>query len=428
MKFSFESLFFLLFLSIANFANLNAQIKILDKIVAVVGDEEIKLSDVKSQAYLFAQQDPKFNPEDPTLQKQILDQMINERLILIKARQDSISVTEDEVNQRWEFQIKALIEHYGSASRIEEIYGMSLSQLKNTYRDEIRKSLLIEKMKEKKLGNISVSDREIKEFYEKFKDTLPNIPDQVELYHIVKNLQSSKEIRLKKLELAQKIRDSILKNGNFEDFARRYSDDLTTSAIGGELGWVSRGSLLPEFEQVAFSLQKNEISQPFETPLGFHIAQLLNRSKDSIFVRHILFKLTPTEEDIQVVKKTLEELRLRVQKGEPFEELAKKYSDEEETRSSGGFLGKFFLEQLPNNLKEMLDTLKEGEVSEPILYKTHPQESYRILFKKKFIPSHPINLQNDYKELEKYAIAYKQNQLYQKWVSELRQQIYWEIK
>lgn len=407
---------------------LNAQEKILDKIVAIVGDEEIKLSDIKSQAYLFAQQDPRNDPDDPTFQRQILEQMINERLILIKALQDSISVTDEEINFRWDFQINALIEHYGSASRIEEIYGMSLAQLKNTYKDEIRKSLLIEKMKEKKFRNITVTDREIKEFYERFKDTLPQIPDQVELYHIVKNLQSSNEIRSHKFELAQKIRDSIIKTGNFEDFASRYSDDRTTAPSGGDLGWVARGSLLPEFEKIAFSLQKNEISKPFETPLGFHIVQLLNKNKDSILVRHILFKLTPTQDDIQAIKETLIQIRERVLNGESFEELAKKFSDEEGTRGSGGFLGKYSIDELPENIKEIIDSLKEGEVSYPILYKTHPQESYRIIFKKKLIPSHKINPLTDYNELERYAIAYKQNQIYQKWISELRQQIYWEIK
>lgn len=406
----------------------SGQDKILDRIVAIVGDEEIKLSDVKSQAYLFAQQDSRINPEDPNFQRQILDQLINERLILIKSREDSITVTEDEINLRWDLQIKALIDHYGSQNRIEEIYGMSITQLKNNYREEIRKTLLVEKMKEKKLGNITVSDREIKEFYEKFKDTLPNVPAQVELYHIVKNFKSSNELRLQKFELAQKIRDSIIKSGKFEDFARRYSDDISTASLGGELGWVTRGSLLPEFEQVVFSLQKNEVSRPFETPLGIHIAQLLNRSKDSIFIRHILIKFSPNENDIQAMKNTLFEIRKRFLKGENFEELAKQLSDEEETRGSGGFLGRFPIEQLPPNIQEILDTLKEGGVSLPILYKTNPQESYHIIYFKKLIPAHPINLQSDYKELQKYTIAYKQNQIYQQWIAELRQKIFWEIK
>lgn len=420
--------FYIWFTLLFYLLSLNGQERILDKIVAIVGDEEIKLSDIKSQAYLFAQQDPRNDPDDPKFQRQILEQMINERLIFIKARQDSISVTNEEVNLRWDLQIRALIEHYGSASRIEEIYGMSLAQLKNTYKDEIRKSLLIEKMKEKKLGNITVTDREIKEFYEGFKDSLPQIPDQVELYHIVKNLQSSNEIRSNKFELAQRIRDSIIKFDHFEDFARRYSDDRSTAPSGGDLGWVARGSLLPEFEKIAFSLQKNEISKPFETPIGFHIVQLLNKNKDSVLIRHILFKLTPTQEDIQSTKEMLIQIRERVLNGESFEELAKKFSDEEETRGSGGFIGKYSIEELPENIKEIIVSLKEGQVSYPILYKTHPQESYRIIFKKKLIPSHKITPLTDYKELERYALAYKQNQIYQKWVSELRRQIYWEIK
>ncbi|ROL58375.1 parvulin peptidyl-prolyl isomerase [Bacteroidetes/Chlorobi group bacterium Naka2016] len=399
----------------------------LDKIVAIVGDEMILLSDVTAQLQVLAQQDPRIDPNNPTTQRQILDQLINEKLVLIKAKEDSITVTDEEIDQQWDFRLKALIQHYGSEKRIEDIYGMSIPRLKSEYRDEIRKFLLTEKMKEKKFGNIKVSEREVNEFYELYKDSLPTLPEQVELYHIVKNFVAPEEIRRQKFELAKKVRDSIIQTGDFVRFVKLYSDDISSVNSGGELGWVPRGRFFPEFEQAAFNLQLREVSPPIETPLGFHIIQLLGKSKDSILVRHILFKITPSEEEILKTKNTLDSIRTLFYKGTPFEELAKKFSDETETSGAGGFLGRFPIETLPENIRSIVDTLQVGEVSAPVLYKTHPYESYHIIYKKRVIPPHKPTPQKDYRELEQLCVTYKQNKLYLEWINELRKTIYWEI-
>jgi peptidyl-prolyl cis-trans isomerase SurA len=399
----------------------------LDKIVAIVGDEMILLSDVQAQALVFAQQDPRVDPNDPILQQKILDQLINEKLVLIKAKEDSITVTDEEIDQQWEFRLKALVQYYGSEKRIEDIYGMSIPRLKAEYRDEIRKFLLTEKMKEKKFGNIKVSEREVLEFYEQYKDSLPILPEQVELYHIVKSFVPPEEIRRQKFELAKKVRDSIIQTGDFVRFVKAYSDDYSSISSGGELGWVSRGRFFPEFEQVAFNLQIREVSQPVETPLGYHIIQLLGKSKDSILVRHILFKITPTEEEINKTKRFLDSLRGLFYNGVPFEELAKKFSDEMETRGVGGFLGRFPIDNIPDNIRSIIDTMQAGEVSAPSLFKTHPVESYHIIYKKKVIPPHKPDPQTDFKELEQICTTYKQNKLYLDWINELRKTIYWEI-
>lgn len=398
----------------------------LDKIVAIVGDEMILYSDVLAQAQVLAQQEPGLDPTNPTLLDRILEQLINEKLVLVKAKEDSISVTEEEIDQQWDFRLKALVQYYGSEKRIEDIYGMSVPRLKSEFRDEIRKFLLVEKIKEKKFAGIKVSEREVLDFYEQFKDSLPTLPEQVELYHIVRSFTPSDDIRKQKLELAKRVRDSIITTGDFVRFVKIYTDDFSTINSNGELGWVPRGKFFPEFEQVVFNLQLREISSPIETPLGFHIAQVLAKTKDSILVRHILFKITPSEIEIQRTKDFLDSLRSLFYKGESFEELAKKYSDEIETRSAGGFLGRFPFKDLPDNIRSVVDTLADGQVSTPILYKTHPVESYHIIWKKRTIPPHTPTPQTDYRELEQICTAYKQNKLYLEWIDELRKTVYWE--
>lgn len=418
----------LLFVSIP-FESLFCQTEgeIIDKIVAIVGDEMIMQSDVQSQAYLLAQQDPTIDPNDQKIQKYILNQLINEKLVLIKAKEDSITVSDEEVDQRWQFQLNALVERYGSEKRIEDLYGMSIPRLKSEYIDEIRKFLLIEKMKEKKFGNIKVTEREINELYEQYKDSLPTLPEQVEIFQIVKNISAPEDIWRQKYELAKRVRDSIIQTGDFVRFVKAYSDDISTVNSGGELGWIARGNLFPEFEKAAFNLQYREVSPPIETPLGFHIIQLLGKSKDSVLVRHILFKITPSEVEIASTKRFLDSVRNLFYKGINFEELAKKYSEEVETRGAGGFLGRFPIKDLPENLRSVVDTLPTGEVSPPVLYKTHPNESYHIIYKKRIIPPHKPTPQTDYKELEQFFTAYKQNRLYLEWINELRKSIYWEI-
>lgn len=424
-----RSLFLALLFVFIAFESLFCQTEgeIIDKIVAIVGDEMIMRSDVQSQAYLLAQQDPTIDPNDQKIQKYILDQLINEKLVLIKAKEDSITVSDEEVDQRWQFQLNALVERYGSEKRIEDLYGMSIPRLKSEYIEEIRKFLLIEKMKEKKFGNIKVTEREINELYEQYKDSLPTLPEQVEIFHIVKNISAPEDIWRQKYELAKKVRDSIIQTGDFVRFVKAYSDDISTVNTGGELGWIARGNLFPEFEKAAFNLQYREVSPPIETPLGFHIIQLLGKSKDSVLVRHILFKITPSEVEIASTKRFLDSVRNLFYKGIPFEELAKKYSEEVETRGAGGFLGRFPIKDLPENLRSVVDTLPTGAVSAPVLYKTHPNESYHIIFKKRIIPPHKPSPQTDYKELEQFFTAYKQNRLYLEWINELRKSIYWEI-
>ncbi|MCX7879932.1 MAG: peptidylprolyl isomerase [Ignavibacteria bacterium] len=399
----------------------------IDRIVAIVGDEIIMLSQIREQAELLSNQNPKLNPADIELQKKILFQLITEKLLLIKAKLDSIVVTDEEINQRFEIQLKALVNLYGSEKRLEEVYNMPLEKLKSTFREQIRNLILIEKIKEKNLGEIKATEREVLEFYNQHKDTLPTIPEQVELYHIVKSFKPTEEQIQKKFELAKAIRDSIVKTGNFEYYAKKYSEDYFTAGRGGELDWATNETFMQEVIEALSRLQIREISQPVATPLGFQIFQILERKKDSLLVRHILFKILPTVEDIQQIKSFLDSLRSLCAKGYKFEDLARQHSDDQETRGAGGFLGIYPVQNLPEQFRTVIDEISEGGISKPFLYKTQPSESYHIIYKKKVIPEHRPTPETDYKELEQLVISYKQKILLEELLNKLKTTIYWEI-
>jgi len=400
----------------------------IDRIIAVVGNDIIMMSELNAQVMMFAQQDPSLDPNDPAAKERVLDMLINEKLVTMKAIEDSIQVTDEEIEAQWEQQLNEYIRYYGSVKRIEDIYGMSLDRMKYEFRDEIKKHLLSQKIKMIKFGDVKVTQREVEEFYETYKDSLPEVPAQIELYHIVKNINPHESTKENTYKLAEKVRDSILAGGSFADFAEKYSGDPGTQSEGGDLGWIKKGKLFPEFEKVAIDLTEGQISTPTETPFGYHLIETLGLNKDSIHARHILFKFNQSEEDKQTAIDTLNEIKKRIAAGEIFEDLARIYSDESDSKGLGGFIGKFPLDNIPPSLAEVINAMEVGEISEPISYGSDPKPSFHIIYKKSLIPAHKASIKEDYKQLENLAKGYKQSNIYQAWVQELREKMYWEIK
>lgn len=400
----------------------------LDRIIAIVGEDVVMKSDIDGQIASLAQYDRKLDLNDKSLRKQILDGLIDQLLMVYKAKNDSIIVSDDEVNQRMELHLQTEVRRFGSERRVEQVYGMSIPRIKNEIKEKIRQSLLVQNLLAVKFSDIKVSQKEVQDFYRDKGDSIPEMPASYELYHIVKNVKSDDDTKKSAFEFAVKLRDSLLKGSDFAHFAKNYSGDPGTAQDGGELGWFERGKLFPEFEKAAFKLAVNEISLPIETPFGFHIIQTLDKRADAVKTRHILIKFAQSNEDKKRAIDFLNDLKNQVENGSDFEELAKLHSDDKDSRGFGGFLGKLPYEDLPDKLKTLVSTLPDGGVSEPMLYVSDPaNESYHIIFKKKFHTVHKANLQDDYAEIETFAVEYKKRQLYADFLKKLRKEMHWEI-
>ena len=401
----------------------------LDRIAAIVGDEIIMQSDVDGQLYYMSQYDKTIDINDKAAKRKILESMIDQLLMVNKAKLDSIEVPEDEVNQRMELHLQSEVQRFGSEKRVEQVYGMSLPRIKNDIKEKIRQNLLVTNLVQVKFSDVKVSQKEVDEFYRQKEDSLPVLPLAIELHHIVKKVKASGDQKKIAYDLAKKVRDSILSGGSFSEFAKNYSSDPGTVNSGGELGWFDKGKLFPEFEKAAFGLSTGELSMPVETPYGFHIIQTLEKRSEAINTRHILFKVGQADTDIEDAVNELKSIKKRVESGESFETLAKELSDDKESRGFGGFIGKLPISDLPEQVRVLVDSLKEGGISDPLAYKNDPIEpSYHIVYIKRFINEHKANLKDDYREIEMMAIEYKKRELYADWLAQLRKELYWEIK
>ena len=207
-----------------------------------------------------------------------MNSLIEEKLVLAQANLDSIVVSDEEVNQRIDYQINMFIQQYGSREKVEQVYGMSVEKIRREMRDEVRKNLMIQRLREKNFANVEASRKEVEDFFRTYKDSLGVIPEKVKISHIYRNPRASEEVKKESRQLARAILDSIKAGADFAEMAKKYSEDPGSAAQGGDLGFVKRGIFYPEFESAAFSLENGEISNVVESPAGFHIICLLYTS------------------------------------------------------------------------------------------------------------------------------------------------------
>lgn len=419
---------FFVFLMFIITCNIYSQ-QVLDKIVAVVDNEIILKSELDFQTQLYAAQ-RKLNPNQPGLEKEILNTMIEEKLVYAQAELDSITVSDDELNQRIEYQINLFIQQYGSKEKVEQIYGMSIEKIKRELRDDVRKNVMIQKLKEKKFADVQATRLEVENFYDKYKDSLGVIPEKVTISHILRIPVASEKTKEKYKAFAQSILDSIKAGADFAEMAKKYSEDPGSAKEGGDLGYVKRGIFYPQFEAAAFALKPGELSGVVETPVGYHIIQLLDKRGESIHTRHILIKIKKSDEaDLSAIE-FLTAVRDSITSGKgTFEDFAKKYSEDKQTAPFGGELGTYYLNQLDKSVLDIVDKMKEGEISFPkrIDY-GNGTYGYHIVKLDKRILQHPASLDTDYAELQKLADQYKKQEKYEEWIKELKKKIYWQIR
>lgn len=403
--------------------------QVLDKVVAVVDNEIILQSELDFQTNLLAAQ-RKIDPNTAGLRDQVLKAMIDDKLVYAQANIDSIIVSDEEVSSRIDYQIELFKQQYGSKEKVEQVYGMTIEKIKRELRDEVRKNIMVQRLQEKNFSNLETSRREVEDFFSVYKDSLGMIPEKVQISHIFRNPKATDRVKVQYRDIARSILDSIKAGADFSEMAKRYSEDPGSAVQGGDLGFVKRGVFYPEFESAAFLLAEGQLSDVVESPVGFHIIQMLERRGESIHTRHILIKIKIDDAaDLKTIE-FLTDIRDSVTRNfGSFSDYAKKYSEDKETSVFGGSLGTFYVGQLDKSLLDIVSKLKEGEISFPkrIEYSA-ASYGYHIVYLEKKTPQHLANLDQDYLEIKRIADEYKRQKKYDAWIEELKTKIFWEIR
>lgn len=325
----------------------------VDRIVAVVGNEVILASELATQLQLVALQtgkQPRTPEEVKEFQNSVLEQMISDQLILAEAKKDtSISIRPEEIDRSLNDQIKRISSRYSSndeflAQLADE--GLTLRLLEKRYRGEIKNQLLKQRFIQTQLLDISVSRREVEEFFDKFKEEIPAQPEAAKLSHLQLAIAPSKSVEDSVKALAQELRTRVLDGADLATLSVQYSS-FGAGANGGDLGYVSRTDVVPEFARAAFRLNVGEISGAIRTQFGYHVILCEAKRSDLFKLRHILLGVIPSAEDSAAAYVLADSLMKEIRNGKDFAELAKIYSSDNSTRATGGELGWFSTSELP---------------------------------------------------------------------------------
>lgn len=401
----------------------------IDRVVAVVDDEIILESEIlQYMQYSMGASgslDSLSAEQLNVLSGQVLDDLIAQKLLLTRARYDSIAVSQKEVDRELDNRMANLIEQVGGQDKLESYYGMPLPKIKRQFRPLVEETLLIERIRRQHLTSVRVSRSEVIEFWESIKDSVPPLRDAIRLAHILlqdRVSEASVEAAIARADSAKQIIESG--QMTFEEYASRFSDDAGSAARGGKLGTTNRGDLVPEYEAAAYELEPGELSAPTVSQFGVHLIRLNERTGEKINSDHILFKVTPAAADEAQTMADAESLVVRLRGGDDFAELALNLSTDTKTSANGGDLGWFSPAELPDEFKAPIEGKQKGEYSDPFrtIFGVHIVKVTDRVF------SRAITLNEDYSRIEQMALAKKQDEEFKKWIDKLAKETYVERK
>ena len=427
--------FFLFFLSqfiLPRFSD--AQEKIIDQIVATVGNNIIMESDIENQ---YIQMRNQGYTSQGDMKCEVLEDLLAQKLMLHQAKVDSIEVTAEDVESELNRRLQGFIQRIGSEAKLEAYYNKTMLQIKEDFRDLIRDQLLIQQMQKKIVDKITVTPSEVKAFYRTIpKDSLPLIPEQIEYRQLVRNPPYSEQTKLAIRERLLELRKRILNGEDFATLAILYSEDPGSAKNGGEMDNMGKSELVKEFAEAAFSLKKGAISPIVETKFGFHIIQLIDRKGDKVDIRHILLKPKVTSEERRKAITFLDSIGTFIKSDSiTFIMAVHSYSQDEDTRMSGGIVVNpntgdthFSLDQLDQSTAEAIQNLETGEVS-PAFEATEMtgNKIYKIIEITNLTPAHKADLKRDYSLLQNLTKQSKQQDEFKEWIDEKQKLTYIRI-
>ena len=419
-----------LFVFLAYFSFLAAQAFLLEGVSAVVGNAVILKSDVSQFVSMTALQNKIDLNKDPAvftqLQAQALENLINRQILLEMAKLDSVEVKDKDVSDAMDRQVENIVSQAGSVDIAEEYLGQSIKEYRRDFWIDMRDLLITEQYQFSLINNININRAGVIRFYKEYKDSLGFLPTLYQMNHIQLSIKPSDSSMSAALSKIKNIRNKVMSGESFSSLAVLSSEDPGTSSRGGDLGYVERGSLVPEFEAIAFTQDLGLISEPILTEFGFHIIETLDRQGEKAKIRHILIKPKITEPDETRSYGFALTLKDSAVNFNTFKRLAKLYSDDKTTKKVGGDLGWVDLSgfSVPE-LAQAVQTMSSVQVcSLPI--KT--SVGYHLVWVSAVRPGGKPNLVDHWPEVEKMALNQKKSVWFQEWLEQARSRLFISIR
>ena len=398
----------------------------IDKIQAKIGSEILLISDIENQYNQVLSQGV-INTEN--LRCNIIDELLLQNFLVHHAKIDStIEIVQDDIDAEINNRISFFEKQLGSLEKVESYFNRSISSMEDELMLIVKDQFYSQKKQSKIINDVKITPNEVKDFYNKLiTDDIPIVPTKVELSQLVilpKISQEKEQIIKDKLN---SFRKRIYDGEDFKVLATLYSDDPGSASSGGELGFMSRGDLVPEFERAAFKLKKDEISEVVQSKFGFHIIQMIERRGEQINVRHILLKPKFSSSSLKSASDKITSIKLEIDSNLlSFEEAIIKYSDDD-SKNNGGLIinpqtgtTQFTYEELDPSIRYMVEKMSEGDISKPSLTKSQDgtQAAYRLLKIKSKKLEHKANVIDDFDLLKEYALANKKQTVLDNWVTD----------
>lgn len=400
---------------------------VIDKVIWVVGDEPILMSDVEAMRLQSELEGVKWNGDPDCI---IPEQIAVQKLYLHQAAIDSVDVSEAEISSEIEQQINYWVQQIGSKEKLEEYRKMSIAQMRQQMHDDFKNRMLIQEMRRKLVKDITVTPSDVRRYFDKLPtDSLPSVPTAVEVEIITMQPRIPiEEINRVKDELRNYTERVTKGEASFSTLARLYSEDPGSARQGGEMDYVGRGMLDPAFASVAFNLtDSKKISKIVETEFGYHIIQLLDKRGDRIKVRHILRKPVISNEMVEATKQKMDSLLTDIKAGKAtFEAAAFHVSDDKDTRNNQGLMvnnangertSKFQMKDLPTEIAREVEKLQPEELSNVFeMVNEKGKKVCAIIKLKNRIPAHKATITEDYQVMKNVVLAKEREKFLRNWV------------
>ncbi|WP_282014480.1 peptidylprolyl isomerase [Marinifilum flexuosum] len=434
MRYIFRKTCTVLTLLLLSILTLNAQDNVVDKIIAVVGNQVVLKSDVEQRFISLKAQG--YTSGSVDLKTEIFEDLLIQKLMIAQAAIDSVEVTEQEVEDDLDRKMEMYIQRIGSKEKLEQYFGKSILDMKNDLREPTRNERIKEKMQAEITKDIHITPAEVRDFYNKLnKDSLPTIAGKLEVQQIVRYPKVTDDEKDRIRNRLREFRDRVHKGESFSTLAVLYSEDPGSARQGGELGYTPRSSLVPEFANVAFNLKTDKVSKIVETEYGFHIIQFIDRKGERINVRHILLKPKIEEDKRKEATARLDSIADLIRNEKlKFDEAAFYFSADKDTRNNGGLIvnpytgsSRFEKDNLPPAIAQQINNLKINEISEPLLDVSGGKDAYKIIKIKSETKSHTANLSDDWSIFENMLTNQKQQDILDKWIKEKQSGTYVHI-